>query len=105
MEELEEHFQGGMITKPLTALRNLKLIVDPKSLSHAMRLAKLQEGAYYALWGLDPPRIGSCSNNVVSNEGPRAPYSNGHTQKHTSTFSPAPTALPVPRFMPTMTNT
>lgn len=109
VEELEEHFQGGMITKPLISLRNLKLtstvheyncefnslrnqvdlpndvlidlylgglpnellhtiqLLDPKSISHAMRLARLQEGAYYSLWGLNPPNHSNLGGNMDFN--------------------------------------
>ena len=31
-------------------------LMDPKTLNQAMKLAKIQEGEYYALWGLEPPK-------------------------------------------------
>lgn len=31
-------------------------LLDPKSLSQAMKLARIHEGSLYSLWGLDPPK-------------------------------------------------
>ncbi|GKD65213.1 hypothetical protein Tco_1307321, partial [Tanacetum coccineum] len=56
----------------------------------AMRLARLQEGAYYALWGLDVPKSQSFHND-----------SSGY-EKNRSSFSPSPSALPSPKFLPSV---
>lgn len=55
-------YLGGL---PNELLHTIQLL-EPKTISHAMKLAKLQESAYYSLWGLEPPKVGSWSTSVSS---------------------------------------
>lgn len=135
LAELREQFVGGIVSKPLIELRNLKLtttvsdynsqfnalrnqvdvplevlsdlyigglrneimhtvqLMDPKTLNHAMKLARIQEGACYALWGLEPPK-----SHVTSPESTKAVTYNSSGTSHSN--SPAPTSLPAPKFLP-----
>ncbi|GJW38195.1 hypothetical protein Tco_0064040, partial [Tanacetum coccineum] len=132
LSEMRSYFMEGILSKPIIELRNLKLtstveqynsefnslknqvdvppdilldlylgglpaellhtihLFDPKTVNQAMRLARLQEGAYYALWGLDVPKSQSFHND-----------SSGY-EKNRSSFSPSPSALPSPKFLPSV---
>ncbi|GJV31041.1 retrovirus-related pol polyprotein from transposon 17.6 [Tanacetum coccineum] len=79
-------YLGGL---PAEFLHTIHLF-DPKTVNQAMRLARLQEGAYYALWGLDVPKSQSFHND-----------SSGY-EKNRSSFSPSPSALPSPKFLPSV---
>ncbi|KAJ9554331.1 hypothetical protein OSB04_018376 [Centaurea solstitialis] len=71
-------------------------LMDPKTLNQAMKLARIQEGAYYALWGLEPPKPPEPPiNNFLD---PSNFIQNSRTS--TTTNSPAPTSLPSPKFLP-----
>lgn len=41
---------------------------------------------------------------MINNVSPKVPYANFQSQKQSNSFSPAPSALPTPRFMPSMAN-
>ncbi|PWA62325.1 hypothetical protein CTI12_AA363990 [Artemisia annua] len=79
-------YLGGL---PAELLHTIHLF-DPKTVNQAMRLARLQEGAYYALWGLDVPK-----SQLFHND------SSGY-EKNRSSFSPSPSALPSPKFLPSV---
>ncbi|PWA61712.1 hypothetical protein CTI12_AA372010 [Artemisia annua] len=130
LAEMRSYFMEGILSKPIIELRNLKLtstveqynsefnslrnqvdvppdvlldlylgglpaellhtihLFNPKTVNQAMRLARLQEGAYYALWGLDVPKSQLFHNDNFSYE------------KNRGSFSPSPSALPSPKFLP-----
>lgn len=71
-------------------------LMDPKTLNQAMKLARIQEGAYYALWGLEPPKPPEYPTNNIQNSS--NPIQNNRTSGTTN--SPAPTSLPSPKFLP-----
>ncbi|PWA76090.1 hypothetical protein CTI12_AA130250 [Artemisia annua] len=93
-ELLLDFYLGGL---PNEILHTIQLL-DPKSLNQAIKLAKIQEGAYYALCGLQPPKsqLSSLEHNTQSN------YLSTNTK---NTISPAPTALPAPKFLPSSPHT
>nr|GEW74458.1 hypothetical protein [Tanacetum cinerariifolium] len=74
---------------PAELLHTIHLF-DPKTVNQEIRLARLQECAYYALWGLDVPKSQSFHND-----------SSGY-EKNRSLFSPSPSALPSPKFLPSV---
>lgn len=70
-------------------------LMDPKTLNQAMKLARIQEGAYYALWGLEPPKSTNYSNNLTKTTSDKvAPIKQSN--------SPAPASLPSPSFIPSV---
>ncbi|GJV20862.1 hypothetical protein Tco_1369882 [Tanacetum coccineum] len=84
-------YLGGL---PNEFLHTVQLL-DPKSVNQAMKFAKLQESAYYALWGLEVPKSQVSTNST--------PYvSSGLDRTKHTTFSPAPNTLPSPKFLPTV---
>ncbi|KAJ9562551.1 hypothetical protein OSB04_007711 [Centaurea solstitialis] len=84
-EVLLDLYIGGLRNEIMHTVQ----LMDPKTLNQAMKLARIQEGAYYALWGLDPPKPPISTLDLAK---PMAtPHSN----------SPAPASLPAPKFLPT----
>ncbi|GJW78910.1 putative mitochondrial protein [Tanacetum coccineum] len=79
-------YLGGLPPKLLHTIN----LFDPKTVNQAMRLARLQKGAYYALWGLDVPKSQSFHND-----------SSGY-EKNKSSFLPSPSALPFLKFLPSV---
>ncbi|PWA97907.1 hypothetical protein CTI12_AA021770 [Artemisia annua] len=79
-------YLGGLPTELLHTIH----LFDPKTVNQAMRLARLQEGAYYALWGLDVPK-----SQLFHND------SSGY-EKNRGSFSPSPSTLPSPKFLPSV---
>ncbi|PWA65591.1 hypothetical protein CTI12_AA334540 [Artemisia annua] len=97
-------YLGGL---PNEFLHTIQLI-DPKSLNHAMKLAKIQEGAYYALWGLPPPKTTATETTTMyKNTVPNTTYNttspnNKYTPFYHHANSPAPNSLPSPKFLPSI---
>lgn len=45
-------YLGGLMKEIMHTVQ----LLDPKTLNQAMKLARIHEGALYALWGLEPPK-------------------------------------------------
>nr|GEY22824.1 hypothetical protein [Tanacetum cinerariifolium] len=83
-------FSFSPVWSPVGMLTPTINLFDPNTVNQAMRLARLHEGAHYALWGLDVPKSQSFHNDSLGYE------------KNKSSFLPSPSALPSPKFLPSV---